>query len=220
MPKLSETAQQSRRSHILDAAEACFARAGFHRTTMQDICREAGVSPGALYLYFASKEALIAGLVERDRRDVLAELDAAAEQSDVIDGLSVALRRCVVEAPAHKPAMLLEIGAESRHNPAIARIVRECDGAIRARLELLLAQAQQDSAIAPAAAITDVAAIMALVADGLFWRRAIDPDFDCAALAPHVVAMLRSLVSPPAAAAPSLEAAPAPLPALVSVQPR
>ena len=43
VPKLKLAIQQARRDHILDAAERCFARAGFHRTTMQDICREAGV---------------------------------------------------------------------------------------------------------------------------------------------------------------------------------
>ena len=47
-----------RRAHILDAAGRCFAREGFHRATMQHIVREAGLSPGALYRYFASKEDL------------------------------------------------------------------------------------------------------------------------------------------------------------------
>ena len=75
MPKLSEQAQESRRAHILSAAEACFARAGFHRTTMQDICREAGVSPGALYLYFASKEALIEGIAESSVAAMVALMD-------------------------------------------------------------------------------------------------------------------------------------------------
>ena len=37
------------RARILDAAERCFARAGFHRTTMQDICKEAKVSAGAIF---------------------------------------------------------------------------------------------------------------------------------------------------------------------------
>src|SRR5690606_27390679 len=61
MAKLSPETLRERSDHILDAAGRCFARAGFHRTTMQDICREAAVSPGALYIYFNSKEALIAG---------------------------------------------------------------------------------------------------------------------------------------------------------------
>ena len=46
-----------RRARILDAAERCFVRSGFHRTTMQDVAAEAGMSPGNLYRYFASKEA-------------------------------------------------------------------------------------------------------------------------------------------------------------------
>ena len=78
MPKLKPDTQRARREHILDAAEHCFANSGFHRCTMQDICREAGVSPGALYVYFSSKEALIAGIAERDRADFAARFDALA----------------------------------------------------------------------------------------------------------------------------------------------
>ena len=77
MPKLKPEVQTARREHILDAAERCFARAGFHRTTMHDICKEAGVSPGALYVYFDSKEALIAGISERDRAEFAERLDGA-----------------------------------------------------------------------------------------------------------------------------------------------
>jgi len=71
--------------HILDAAEQCFARAGFHRTTVHDICREAGVSPGALYVYFDSKEALIAGISERDRAEFADRLDALANAPERAD---------------------------------------------------------------------------------------------------------------------------------------
>src|SRR3954464_11109027 len=44
-----------RRSEILSAAQTCFARPGFHQTSMQEICAEAGMSPGNLYRYFRSK---------------------------------------------------------------------------------------------------------------------------------------------------------------------
>lgn len=44
----------------MDAAFQCFARKGFHPTTMQDICVEADLSAGAIYRYFASKEEIIA----------------------------------------------------------------------------------------------------------------------------------------------------------------
>src|ERR1041384_4309671 len=59
-----------RRLEILAAAQRCFVRAGFHGASMQDICAEAGMSPGNLYRYFPSKEALIAGIAERDRAEV------------------------------------------------------------------------------------------------------------------------------------------------------
>jgi AcrR family transcriptional regulator len=64
MPKLKPATQRARREHILDAAELCFACSGFHRTTMQDICKEGGVSPGALYVYFDSKEALFVAIAD------------------------------------------------------------------------------------------------------------------------------------------------------------
>src|SRR6266567_8401051 len=62
--------QSDRRLEILDAAQRCFARSGFHGASMQDICAEAAMSPGNLYRYFPSKEAIIAGIAERDRAEV------------------------------------------------------------------------------------------------------------------------------------------------------
>jgi AcrR family transcriptional regulator len=67
MRRANVQAQSDRRAEILSAAQRCFVRAGFHGASMQDICAEAGMSPGNLYRYFPSKEALIAGIAERDR---------------------------------------------------------------------------------------------------------------------------------------------------------
>ena len=60
MPKVSDAHLEARRKQILDASSACFARQGFHQTTMQDIRPEAALSPGAVYRYFASKEEITA----------------------------------------------------------------------------------------------------------------------------------------------------------------
>lgn len=65
MPKVPQSYLDSRRNEILDAAWACFARNGYHETTMQDICRESQLSPGAIYRYFTSKEAILAAISER-----------------------------------------------------------------------------------------------------------------------------------------------------------
>ena len=62
MRRANVQAQSDRRAEILAAAQRCFVRSGFHGASMQDICAEAGMSPGNLYRYFPSKEALIAGI--------------------------------------------------------------------------------------------------------------------------------------------------------------
>ena len=112
MPKLNPATQAARRAHILDAAELCFARSGFHRTSMQDICKEAGVSAGALYVYFASKEDLIAGIAERDRNKLAGELAALAEAPDLAAALAKLGEHYAVEEPQHKRLMCIEIGLE------------------------------------------------------------------------------------------------------------
>src|SRR5919199_1661456 len=63
MPKVTEEHVEARRRQILSAALRCFARQGFHRTTMQDVFREADLSPGAVYSYFKGKDELIAAII-------------------------------------------------------------------------------------------------------------------------------------------------------------
>ncbi len=62
MPRVSEEHLVRRRQQILDAALECFARKGFHATSMQDVFAESGLSAGAVYRYFKSKDDLIAAL--------------------------------------------------------------------------------------------------------------------------------------------------------------
>jgi AcrR family transcriptional regulator len=79
MPRVSEAHSDAQRKTILDAAVRCFAERGFHRSTMRDVIREAGMSAGALYLYFKSKDELIEAIAEsRHRREnqwIVAALD-------------------------------------------------------------------------------------------------------------------------------------------------
>src|SRR3954462_6788758 len=79
---------QDRRGRILDAAERCFVRAGFHRTTMQDVAAEAGMSPGNLYRYFPSKDAIVIGLTERDRSRVAQDFMAFDSGDDFMTSFS------------------------------------------------------------------------------------------------------------------------------------
>ncbi|MFF8401052.1 TetR/AcrR family transcriptional regulator [Streptomyces sp. NPDC014846] len=60
-----------RRTLILDAARRCFLRDGFHPTSMQDLFAESGLSAGAVYRHFASKDEMILAIAEENMREVL-----------------------------------------------------------------------------------------------------------------------------------------------------
>jgi AcrR family transcriptional regulator len=74
VPKVSPAHEQQRRAQILNAAMACFARQGYHATSMDDVVRESGLSVGAIYSYFASKEDLFLALSDDRANHTLAYL--------------------------------------------------------------------------------------------------------------------------------------------------
>ena len=87
MPKITETKREERRQQILDAALRCFSRDGFHATTTADIVRESGLSQGALYLYFATKDDIVVALAD-DRHQGEVFLNALAQsEQDPVQGL-------------------------------------------------------------------------------------------------------------------------------------
>lgn len=83
MPKVTQSHRDARRAQILDAAMICFARAGFHRTTMQDIVQQAQLSPGAIYLYFSSKEEIIAALADERHHSEQMMIAQACESDEI-----------------------------------------------------------------------------------------------------------------------------------------
>ena len=80
MPKVSQQHRDARREQILAAARRCFLRDGFHATSMQDLFAEAGLSSGAVYSYFASKDDVIVAIAEENLREVTAMIRAVATQ--------------------------------------------------------------------------------------------------------------------------------------------
>jgi AcrR family transcriptional regulator len=81
MPKISASQRDARRNKVLDAALACFSENGFHQTGIADIVRRSGMSHGAVYGYFQSKDDIIEALAD-DRHAAEAVLNRAAGQTD------------------------------------------------------------------------------------------------------------------------------------------
>lgn len=196
MPKLKPDTQRARRENILDAAEICFARSGIHGCTMQEICKEAGVSPGALYVYFASKEDLIAGLAERDRSEFQERFAPIASAVDILNALRVIGEQYFVDEPAHKRLMCVEIGVESTRNEKVGEIYRSVDAHVYGSLRDLFEQLHQQGRIAPAFDTATLVGLVAVIGDGMMWRRATDPDFKPDQLMPAVMSVVGALINP------------------------
>src|SRR5215472_7370156 len=98
-PHIDSSGEADRRSRILEAAERAFVRHGFHATTMQHVAAEAGMSPGNLYRYFRSKEALVEGLCERDQRERAKHFAAFAAADDITSAMATGLRYNLLGKP-------------------------------------------------------------------------------------------------------------------------
>ncbi len=83
MPKVTEEHRSAMRARIQDAALACFARSGFAGASMADIVKEAGLSAGAVYVYYASKADLMIDVARRVMGPRMAVLDAATSGGEV-----------------------------------------------------------------------------------------------------------------------------------------
>ena len=170
--------QSDRRDEILAAAQRCFVRNGFHQTSMQEICAEAAMSPGNLYRYFPSKESLIAGIAERDRAEVaqeFASVDLSHGLFAVLEGMA---RHHFTQRSDEQVKLCTEIMAEARRHPEIARISSSFDADVKRWLVDLFKAGAKRGDIPGDIDFEGVAAMLIIMADGVWWRRALDPHFN------------------------------------------
>src|SRR5580765_1016598 len=78
-----------RRRQILRAAMTCFARRGFHPTTMHDISAEAQISVGLIYRYFSSKDAVITFMAREHLEDMKQILEQARRAPTLFEALEL-----------------------------------------------------------------------------------------------------------------------------------
>jgi TetR/AcrR family transcriptional repressor of uid operon len=196
MRRANAQLQADRRDEILAAAQTCFARSGFHQTSMQEICAQAGMSPGNLYRYFRSKEDIIAGIAERDRAET-AQQFAAVGDGNFFDGIAVLAQHHLVERSMEEVALCAEIMAESRRNPAVARIYQDMETDVRERFIAMLRSAAGRGEIRKDIDLDGTVTVLFALADGLSWRRAVEPSFNAESVMPIVLGMVEQLLTGP-----------------------
>ncbi len=145
MPKVSQEYRDERRAHILAAARRCFVRDGFHQTSMQDLVSEAGLSSGAVYRYFASKNAMIEAIAEQNLDEVVAVLrDSLASGLSVGEAMASVLHHVGARhAKDDFAAIALLVWSEALRNPALAARLRESNEAAAQALSVQAHPADQ-----------------------------------------------------------------------------
>ena len=184
MPKISQAKKDARREQILSAAMRLFARQGFHRTTVPEICAEAALSIGAVYSYFDGKDAIIAALIEAGRRGT-ADLTSDLPSASPAARLEVFLRE--LERPGRD--VLNQVGV---------RLMAEAIGDPQRRDDYLtsyeglvsMLAALVPGATSAAATPEALGELMAAVVVGLQVRKAIVPQADVSPALDALLALL------------------------------
>jgi TetR/AcrR family transcriptional regulator, transcriptional repressor of aconitase len=146
MPKVSQQHRDLRREQILTAARRCFLRDGFHATSMQDLFAEAGLSSGAVYGYFASKDDVIVAIAEDNLLGVTEMIYSAATRqpgrpagavlADVMDMLRAK------DAEDGLGKLTVIVWSEALRNPSLAARFTALVTQVRAILAEVIQQSQ------------------------------------------------------------------------------
>ncbi|HEY6451818.1 MAG TPA: TetR/AcrR family transcriptional regulator [Steroidobacteraceae bacterium] len=197
-PGTAKARAARQRERILDAAELCFIKSGFHAASMAHIAQTADMSAGLIYRYFDSKSAIVKAIIERhlesDLHTMIGQLNSAADMSRIVLRTFESWRRR--DDPKLNPVLMLELAAESTRDPQIARAVRSKDRAIGERLARALRRSARanDVNLTPATARSRAVMLHCLV-EGLALRVVRDPKLRGSAFKPALDAIIAVLLS-------------------------
>ena len=139
MPRVSQAHLDARRLQIVAAARARFASHGFAHTSMADIIAESGLSNGAIYRYFTSKEEIVIAVCEQGT-DVLPRALTAEAVSGFLDHVRTLAR------DANHARLIAQIYAEAAVSPPLAAVVQRQLAAMRAAIAELVPEPQRPRA--------------------------------------------------------------------------
>ncbi|MBS0279257.1 MAG: TetR/AcrR family transcriptional regulator [Proteobacteria bacterium] len=200
MAKFTDAQKEARRREILDAALRCFSRNGFHNTTTADIVREAGVSQGTFYLYFKTKDDVIAALADDESQsDALINAMAAAE-SDPVAGLTVLFNRHgqTLANPQHadEHRVAIQGWAEALRDEAIRKRVVANTLRVEQEIARLIARGQESGRFRADAEPQGIARALVALFRGLTLQSTWEGAFDSKLTAKTIEDMVRGTLLP------------------------
>ena len=186
---------EDRRRQILRAAMTCFARRGFHLTTMNDISAEAQISVGLIYRYFDSKDAVITFMASEHLDDLRGVLEQARRAPTLFEALElVSIRHCE-EQPEHLHlSLVLDLFAEAARNEQVRGLLRDVTQFFIESVTDLIAASDEAKTAPPGLVPRTAAEIIVDSTRGMMIRAIADSStLTAAEIRERQLAMLRTL---------------------------
>jgi AcrR family transcriptional regulator len=191
MPKISQARREERHEQILAGARRCFAEHGYEGATVVRLEEAIGLSRGAIFNYFPSKEDLFLELAVRDSR----------RMSDIWinEGLEAIVREVVELDPAWL-AVYLELFRRVRTDPEFCRRIEERQKAVAPANRERIEEAQREGEFRDDIGPKEIGTFVNLVLNGLALMRAGGEELPSTDL---VLTLLRDAIGPDRARTPA-----------------
>ncbi|MEJ2237677.1 MAG: TetR family transcriptional regulator [Gemmatimonadales bacterium] len=194
MPKVTEAHVEARRSQILNAACKCFSDKGFHQTTVRDICDRAGLSAGAVYGYFKSKDQILEAVGELGRENTrhalgLSEVDGA-EPPSLAEILGKVMGFMDSEVIRQSSRLDVRMWGEALHTPQLRKLFLAAGANLIEPLEQAVRRGQEQGEITADLDPESVARVCVALALGFTVQAAMDPEADFSRCPAVVTALL------------------------------
>jgi AcrR family transcriptional regulator len=193
MPRVSQDHLDNRRQQILDAARRCFARNGFHATSMQDVLTEANLSAGAVYRYFRGKEEIISAIATTAMATV-ATAFAEVSDEDPLPPLTEVFHRVFAAIEAMDPdtevaRTAVQVWGEALRNPQLNADISGYITAVRDTVRDTVRLYQRRGALPDDVPSESIARVLIALLPGFLVQRALFGDVDAAMFAEGLAAL-------------------------------
>jgi AcrR family transcriptional regulator len=146
MPKVVPEYKEEAKERIIQAALKVFSEKGYHQATMEHVATRLGVSRGALYQYFKSKEELLYAIIERWDQSMKNFLPPAYEGKEPKESLQVMFEHIAEDSPGQM-GFILELIAEASRDPSIKKLLLEAyQRSLKTTTEFLAKQSKKNVA--------------------------------------------------------------------------
>ena len=196
MPKVTEAYLETRRQQILDAAITCFARKGFHQTTMEEIGQEVGLSPGVAYRYFENKEDIILATIQDslDRAGDIYDSDEGDTLHTLEQMLDDHLQRMQQPGRDKYYKVRVQLWAEVIQKPEVAEKARFIRQTALKKLAKVIKRGQERGQINQNLDPMAVSLTISAIYDGIVIHWLADPSVDFQQHREAFMAMMRGLI--------------------------